>query len=656
MGSLVAGRKCKSSSGPTGGVIFGVTNGHNSKSLSVRERRHARCENAIASMKLSKWIFQKGGCWGCVLLPLFLTVTNIRLCAEESGPGDITLMEKVIVDAAPIDKQPRASGIFGTRRVWLHVAFPHYEILSLCDSTQTLAVARHLADSLDLDREFVPPIYRSSPVTPMTFIMFDHEPSKAMEALVPNANDIVDSPSFGIYHDPFAMAAGGIDIADSDTHCAVQNRHGMAWAYAGGGLGHGPIPTGLKFEISHATPAMPDWYQYGFIGPCGLLRIATGSNGVFIASPTWVSEAETKEMLAKADKTKSLPSLLPIQSLFRLDHSMSGPDATDWPSPEWMAEAALFLHWGFFSGADGSSIKHRQAFEAFLDRSRHEPVTESMFRECFGFGFAEMQLKLSRFLVEHGREPLQVDYDHFVHWAPHNNPDRPAYSELECEVATDVQVARILGDWERMEGNAKRPSNPALSALFFKRAGITLHRCYDEGERDPSLLAVLGLYDVDIGAFPEGEAVLQEATNAGVSRPATYVALARLRLKDAREHSDSQGRELSADQLAKVLRPLFAIRKQAYLNAEGYRLIAEAWSQSKIKPTLPNLAVLQEGLELYPFDANLILSTTQVYFHWGFVREARSITTSKLTSVDAQTADQLSRLMAASPPRSSGAP
>jgi hypothetical protein len=545
-------------------------------------------------------------------------------------------MDKVLVEATKVDDRPVLLRVFGRRNPWLYVAAPDYEILSRCDSEQTLAATRHLADSLVLDKDLVPEAHLARLATPMSFIMFDQQPSKAMEALIPNSLDDGDVFYFGIYHNEAGFTAGGSDTCDSDAHCAAQNRWGMPWAWAGAGLGRGPIPTGLLFKISQCAPSLPLWYQYGFIGPCGLLRMAPGSNSMILASATWITEAETRTLLAEAKRNGRLPELPPLADLFRPKGIGEGHSPSDWPSPAWMAEAALFLRWGLYADRG-----HRRAFDYFIERSRSEPVTDGMFHECFGFGLDEMQSRLSRYLVDGAREPVRVGYSSLAHWRPNNDAKHPPFPSLSAREATPSEVARLLGDWERMEGDAKRVSDPAMSRLYLRRAGKTLNQCYDDGERDPRFLAVLGLYDVDVGADSEAWEVLKTATESGVSRPAAYVALAQLNYENALQKAAVKGGPLSADQIASVLKPLFAVRTRARLEAKGYILIANAWSHSVQKPTLLNLEVLREGMGLYPFESALILSSAKVYAQWGFASEARTWIDQGLKSVDEATARQL---------------
>lgn len=414
--------------------------------------------------------------------------------ATAAPPGDVVKLDPFVVE------EQKASNLldefFFRPTQWLYATIGSYEILSQGDSETTGKVAAHLADSLLLDEEFVPPSRLGRLAAPMGFIMFDRRPTMEMAALIPDSLTLVDSPRFGKgLGVTFAMGAGGIDVGDADTHYAVQNRGGMSWPYAAGGLGKGPVPTGILFETGRCRPALPRWYRFGLVGPCGLLRLASLKHGtVSVAAATWRSEPETERLLQDWKKKRLLPVLPPLAGLFQLGDAPRGGEQ-DWPEADWMAEAALFLRWGMY--ADGNTTEHRSAFENFLERSRSRRVSESMFADCFGFGFAEMQRRLSLYLVEGARNEVTVDIAPFRRWKPPRASEPPLIAATRR--ASPAEVARILGDWERLAARATRQTNPALSAAYRKRAGTTLEEGLRSGEADPRLLAVAGLYYFDLG-------------------------------------------------------------------------------------------------------------------------------------------------------------
>jgi hypothetical protein len=555
-------------------------------------------------------------CTLALVLAAGLALVPLPSAHAEDGRADgVTVMPKMTVDTSKIVYD----------EPWRYIAVRDYEVLSQCDSEQTDSVARHIANSLLFNRRFVPERYLAPLPVPMTFIIFNRKPAPTPDPLMPAPMewDWSNIPDFGRFWEPHHGLAGGVLARDSDTQCVAQNRRGKQWNWAGGQMTTGPIPTGFLFELGRCAPAVPQWYQYGLTGPSGLIRGGLETDvGLVMPKAVWVTASRTQELLDAAQKAGGPPVLPPIQGLFRKPALEEGAFPSAMPSPEWMAEAGLFVHWGF----DPDEEKARGgplAFATFLERSRSEPVTEAVFRDCFGFGYAEMQRKMSAYLPVAARYPLVLDAlahdDDGPRFPDYSGPRGPA-PQLN-RPATDAEVARILGDWERMQGDSAKATDPALSRAFLDQAGKTLRRCYAKGERDPRLLAVLGLYHFDVGDLAEARSMLTAATSASVVRPAAYVELARLALDEAKAHPEAQAGRFSARQVAGILGPLFAIRKSQGFGPDGYRLIAEAWAMSAAKPQSANLAVLNAGLALYPFDADLCYAAAVVYGQWGYASE-----------------------------------
>jgi hypothetical protein len=119
----------------------------------------------------------------------------------------------------------------------------------------------------------------------------------------------------------------------------------------------------------------------------------------------------------------------------------------------------------------------------------------------------------------------------------------------------------------------------------------------------------------DAGARP----YLESAAAIGVVRPRAWLELARLRFA---EHA---GARLNADQLAEILKPLFTARSQAPAMAEVYELIAEAWAASTVRPTAGNLAVLSEGVNLFPRRTALIVRAAGLFLDYGYIEDATNL-------------------------------
>ena len=243
--------------------------------------------------------------------------------------------------------------------------------------------------------------------------------------------------------------------------------------------------------------------------------------------PSSASDVVTLEPYRVEAKTKLL--LLPLGEIFRERRPGEPP-----PSKLWQAEAGLFLRWCWLDGR--SKEKHTRELHQLLLRSVQSPLTEADFQACFGFGYGAMEEKLASYLFGAEKVTEGIAFSH--PWPPDLPP-------MEFRGATDVEVARIVGSWERMRGDNLKQSNPALSRRYLGRAREHLRHTYDQGSHDPQFLAVFGLVERDLGNAAEAKPLLEAATAAKVRRPAAYVALANLRLAEAQDPSAGRRRNTS---------------------------------------------------------------------------------------------------------------
>jgi hypothetical protein len=291
------------------------------------------------------------------------------------------------------------------------------------------------------------------------------------------------------------------------------------------------------------------------------------------------------------------------------------------PSPIWLSEAALFVRWGLFytppkNIGQGALPEpdHRAAFWKLVDQATTGPVTDPMFRKCFGFGFDALKFKLERYLPNAAGELIGTRFS--GEW----NPTVP-----EPRNATEVETARIVGDWERIKGSGLKTKDHGLSGLYLAEAGRMLSKPYAKGSRDPQLLGVLGLYEQVVGSDAKAQEDLEAAAIGNVARPGVYQTLAELRYREFESHPEGSDGKFSAAQEKAVLDPLFAARARPPAMAETYRLIADVWSHSADKPTLGDLAVLDEGTRLFWTDAALADSVTKLRKQWGYGADGQPV-------------------------------
>jgi hypothetical protein len=383
-----------------------------------------------------------------------------------------------------------------------------------------------------------------------------------------------------------------------------------------------PIPEWVHktfaFRLRHRVPQLPPWLIEGLIGPDGVYGRGTGVRydahqmpvGMTVPAARWISDSET--LSVKKQVVAVIPP--PLKDLFN-----PGDLEQRSPSSIWHSEAALFVRWGMFYTPPKNIRQtalpepdHRAAFWKLVDQATTGPVTDAMFRKCFGFGFDTLKFKLERYLPNAAGELIGTRFS--GEWDP---------SVPEPRDATEVETARIVGDWERIKGCGLKTKDPGLSGLYLAEAGRMLSKPYAKGSRDPQLLGVLGLYEHAVGDDTKAREDLEAAAVGNVARPSIYQTLAELRYQELESHPERSDGKFSAAQEKAVLNPLFAARARPPAMSETYRLIAGVWSNSADKPTLGDLAVVDEGTRLFWTDTALADAVAKLRGQWGYSAAAQ---------------------------------
>jgi tetratricopeptide (TPR) repeat protein len=246
------------------------------------------------------------------------------------------------------------------------------------------------------------------------------------------------------------------------------------------------------------------------------------------------------------------------------------------------------------------SERYEAAFVRFINRARLEPVTPELFEECFGKSVLALEKEVTeyeetmRFMKQARVKTIKGTLK---------------YESLVLRDATDAEVGRIKG-----EALALMVA-PKLSPRAMLRAP------YVRGERDPRLLAAIGLHERKLGNDAEARRFLEVAVREKVDRPRAYVELARMRYQESLKTPRGADGKLDAAQLKPVMALLETARTVPPKIPEVYDLIAEVCAHSDV-PTMRQLHLVDEGLQLFPYHAELFCQGAAAFAQAGRYKEA----------------------------------
>lgn len=356
----------------------------------------------------------------------------------------------------------------------------------------------------------------------------------------------------------------------------------------------------VAYLVKSRTPALPAWFIAGFLGTYPHFKFRRDM--LTLEPAQWVSFTET-QALKKDPKTARPP--LPLPAFFRGDSS-----ANNQTKPEnlrvWASQAELFYRWGI------DAPERHAGFWKFIEQTSRRPVSEEIVRACFGVSLEELGKQFTAYL------PTAVKKSVAFRVKDGSLPP------LALRNATESEIARIRGDWERLEIAYVRNRYPELAPKYVEQARRTLLRAYDHNDRDPRLLAILGLTEIDAGNDAGARDYLETAARLDVVRPRAWLELARLRY-DAHRAANGPEKKLTVDQAADIFSAVFKARAQSPALPEVYELIADVWADCALAPNAGHLGVVSEGVNLFPRRSSLVYRAAALYLTSGFKAEAANL-------------------------------
>jgi hypothetical protein len=256
----------------------------------------------------------------------------------------------------------------------------------------------------------------------------------------------------------------------------------------------------------------------------------------------------------------------------------------------WAKQAYAFVHMCLY----GYKGKYQKAFTTFMQRSAKEPVTEQMFKECFRFPgkngtFKEMSFSDMLMEIRSYCEFTVYESKYYKSKEDVIIPPPP----LELRDATQGEIGRIKGEALLLAGHQGKARGELVAA-------------YQRGERDPNLLAALGLYERAHGEEERARKFLEAAYVQKTKRSDALLELARYRHADAMAKPAASNDRFSGAQTTAIMQPLLQARRQPPPLPAVYDLAGDTLVRSEMKPTRDEAVMLVEGAQLFPLRMKLI--------------------------------------------------
>lgn len=519
--------------------------------------------------------------WVNVLSALLLASAISRLPAQSQPSPDVVSLPPLMVEEK------------GTRLVWRYLATPTQEIISVCDEGTMLAFAKRSHRLDELLEEIVPARFLAAKSGPDINVIFNETFGRARSREV--VAEMLQRAGKGGITTGFPSPSGSGDLPGTAPQIRFlpNMRSSDLDSVSVFSIFQDSTDTASHFIFSderiatllqERVPRLPDWFISGTVGL--FRRTEFGEDQLQVKAASW----ESTETTAALKKDPNHPrALLSMEELFTRRAPTAGGTPTE-IERLWNAQAGLFLRWAVVENKGA----RRETLWKFVDRLEKEPLTETLFRECFGMGFSDARDRLSDYLPSAIDESIRLK-------APKSVP----LPRLQIRIATDGEIARLRGAWERMEIGYVREKFPAVVDRYIDQARTTLYRAYDRNDRDPRLLTELGLTEIEAGKSASAREFLEAAVRAQVARPSAYYQLAQLRF-DALTAGKAK---LTPAQSEEVLAPLLAGRRFEPPLLETYVLMSEVFRLSASPPTPAQLAPLNQGTRLFAHVAALVAKT-----------------------------------------------
>ncbi len=513
------------------------------------------------------------------MVGVFALAAVARLPAQSAAsPGVMTeVADQRVIELPKFEVTD--SRVLPVPEKWRYAAIPGFEVLSNISVRETTRFVKDFFLLQAAINEIMPGFRASDVAVPSSLILagggkgFDRFlPTEREEERFRTNSLFFDDPERGAIVVDFALAE--FQLEDNTTEEADPYR-GFYKEY-------------FRYLIrKQMNGKAPPWFEEGLVQLFASIDV----------SKKWINFAQVGDGFG-GPRTGDFNRILSQRALMSFPELFSDPPAQR--GTFWSAQSYAFVHMCLY----GRGQKYQKGFIKFLSRTGSEAPNETIFKECLGKDYKQMNLELRGYLDF-------TDYKSMQYTAKKGQalPDAPPFTLRD---ATEAESGRIVGEVLRMGGHTAA----ARQALITP---------YIRGEREAPLLAALGLAERFDGKDERARKFLEAAAKAGVERPRAYLELARLRFDEVRANPAAPEGKLSAAQVARALEPLLIARKQRPPMAAVYGLIIDVWARAATLPTLEEFAVVIEGVRTFPRSAPLVMQTAMLAAQKKFPKEALAL-------------------------------
>ncbi|MEO7414357.1 MAG: hypothetical protein ABIZ81_13475 [Opitutaceae bacterium] len=481
---------------------------------------------------------------------------------------------------------------------WLYAEVAGVEILSCLPLADTNWVVNALRDQSRLFAWGLPPNLRSP--ARRTQLVLDDRPLTSLRLSLQKSSSARDTLNGG------RSVIIGMALHDWD----------FSSTYLNGTAGRSSIFSGTQSEVAKfgasviGTASTAMWRQTPT--PPWLIPFWGGGIDLYARNDnvTFTRMRDSAPNKSSPENNLPLPSLavafrdpewLPTE---RKPTTTSADEAGEW-----------FVRWAVY--ADEGS--HRGSFWNFVKASTiQSEVDDALVRQHFGLSLAELDERVRKFRTESQAAP-----DRRIPVGLGPIPPTPA-----TRAATDVEIARILGQWTLV---ALR-KNPEFIGPLSGAARRMIDNVRPPQRNEAQLTALLGLVELQAGQIDTARPLLESVSEFGGLDARSRFEIAQLRYKDAIANAGSAGDKFNPAQVAQILAPLAVFRSTPPGNPDPLALVARTWAQAAEKPAREELLEFFRLARAYPRNLEILLPTAQLCFQQNLDEEAADLATIALQS------------------------